>query len=76
MVRCEIAICYIRKWNVVYDLVILFTRCDGFRCDLQCTYIGITHRNCTEWVCNIIMCDIAHTSASHAHEITLYEQSH
>ena len=32
--------------------------------------------NHTEWVCNLIVCDIAHTSASHALEIAPYEQSH
>ena len=75
-VRCMTAICYIRKLNVACDLVILFTRCDGFGCDFQCTYIGIIHRNLTEWVWNLIMCDITHTSASHAHEIAPCEHPH
>ena len=50
MVRRATAICYILKWNVACDLVILFTQCDGFGCNLQCTYIGFAHRNRTEWV--------------------------
>ena len=28
--------------------------------------------NCTEWVSNLIMCNVAHTSALQAHEITPY----
>ena len=34
--------------------------------------------NCkrTEWICNLIVCDIAHTSASHALEIALCEHLH
>ena len=76
MVRCATAICYIKKWNVAWDLVILFTQCDECGCDLLCTCIGIAHRNCTEWVCNLIMCDVAHTSALHANEIAPYEHPH
>ena len=33
-VRCANVICYIRKWNVACDLVILFTWCDECGCDL------------------------------------------
>ena len=78
MVQCATAtaICYIRKWNVAFDLVILFTRCDECECNLQGTYIGITHHNCTEWVWNLIVCEVTHTSASHAHEIVPYEYPH
>ena len=75
-VRSATVICYIRKWNVACNLVILFTQCDECGCDLQCTCIGIAHRNRTEWVCNLIMCDVAHTSASHVHEIAPYEHPH
>ena len=75
-VRCATAICYIRKWNVACDLVILFTRFHGFGCNFQCTYIGIAHHNRTEWVWNLIVCDVAHTSASHTHEIAPYEHPH
>ena len=74
--RCATAICYIRKWNVACNLVILFTRCKGFGCNFQCTYIGIAHRNRTEWVWNLIVCDIAYTSASHTHEIPPCEHPH
>ena len=34
------------------------------------------HWNRTEWVWNLIMCNIAHTSASHAHEIAPCEHPH
>ena len=36
--RCATAICYIRKWNVACDLVILFTWCDSF-CLQLCFFI-------------------------------------
>ena len=36
-------------------------------------FTGITHRNRTEWVWNLIVCDVAHTSVSDAHEIAPYE---
>ena len=75
-VRCTTAICYIRKWNVASDLVILFTRRNECGCYWQCTYIGIAHHNHTEWVWNLIMYNIEHTSASHAHEIAPYEHPH
>ena len=34
------------------------------------------NRKCTEWVCNLIVCDIVHTSALHALEIAQCEHLH
>ena len=39
-------------------------------------FTGIAHRNRTEWMWNLNVCDIAHTSASHWHEIAPCEHPH
>ena len=44
--QCD-SIC-LRQQFYTCVFVKLFTWCDGFGCNLQCTYIGITHSNHTE----------------------------
>ena len=44
--------------------------------DTSCNDSKKRNHNRTEWVWNLIVCDVAHTSALHAHEIAPYEQSH
>ena len=41
--------------------------------DTSCNDFKKRNRKRTEWVCNLIVCDVADTSASHALEIALCE---
>ena len=53
--------------TAIYLHVILWNYSHGaMGVDVICyVYIGIPHRNHTEWVWNIFMCNIAHRNALH-----------